>query len=80
MATTGTMFTHSRTSFNIQYRKYFFNNTKIISDDSLSNQTFVSINRFRSDVISSGAYVSSNENTVSSVDKLHAEAKNLFRQ
>lgn len=71
MATTGTMLTHSRTSFNIQYRKYFLNNTKISSDDSRSNQTFLSINRFRSDVISSGAYVSPNENTVSSLNKLH---------
>ena len=33
-----------------------------------------------SDVIPSGAYVSPNGNTVSSVNELHAEAKNLIRQ
>ena len=40
-----------RESFKIlnQYRKYFSDNTKIISDDSHSIQTFVSKNGFRSD-------------------------------
>lgn len=79
MATTGTMFTHSRTSFNIQYRKHFLNNTKIISDDSRSNQAFVSINGFRSDAIPFGSYVSPNANTVSSINELHAESKNMIR-
>ena len=54
--------------------------TKIISDDSHSIQTFVFENGFRSDVIPSGAYVSPNGNTVSSVNELHTEAKNLIRQ
>lgn len=77
------MFTHSRTSFNTQYRKHFSDNTKIINDDSQGIQTFVSKNGFdgfESDVIPSGAYVSPNGNTVSSVNELHAEAKNLIRQ
>ena len=71
-----------RKSFQIlnQYRKHFSDSTKIISDDSHSIQTFVSKNGFRSDVIPSGAYVSPNGNTVSSVNELHAEAKNLIRQ
>ena len=71
-----------RESFQIlnQYRKHFSDSTKIISDDSHSIQTFVSKNGFRSDVIPSGAYVSPNGNTVSSVNELHAEAKNLIRQ
>ena len=71
-----------RESFEIlnQYRKHFSDNTKIISDDSHSIQTFVSKNGFRSDVIPSGEYVSPNGNTVSSVNELHAEAKNLIRQ
>ena len=80
MGTTGTRFTHSRTSFNIQYRKHFLNNTKIISDDSHSIQTFASENGFESDIIPPGAYVSPNGNTVSSVNELHAETKNLIRQ
>ena len=71
-----------RESFQIlnQYRKHFSDSTKIISDDSHSIQTFVSKNGFRSDVIPSGAYVSPNGNTVSSVNELHADAKNLVRQ
>lgn len=71
-----------RESFEIlnQYRKHFSDHTKIISDDSHSIQTFVSENGFESDVIPSGAYVSPNGNTVSSVNELHAEAKNLIRQ
>ena len=71
-----------RESFQIlnQYRKHFSDSTKIISDDSHSIQTFVSENGFESDVIPSGAYVSPNGNTVSSVNELHAEAKNMIRQ
>lgn len=71
-----------RESFQIlnQYRKHFSDSTKIISDDSHSIQTFVSENGFESDVIPSGAYVSPNGNTVSSVNELHAQAKNLIRQ
>ena len=71
-----------RESFQIlnQYRKHFSDSTKIISDDSHSIQTFVSENGFKSDVIPSGAYVSPNGNTVSSVNELHAEVKNLIRQ
>ena len=71
-----------RESFQIlnQYRKHFSDSTKIISDDSHSIQTFVSENGFESDVIPSGAYVSPNGNTVSSVNELHTEAKNLIRQ
>ena len=80
MATTGTMFIHTRTSFNIQYRKHFSDHTKIISDDSHSIKTFVSENGFESDVMPSGAYVSPNGNTVSSVNELHTQAKNLIRQ
>ena len=63
-----------------EYRKHFSKHTKIISDDSHSIQTFVSENGFESDVIPSGAYVSPNGNTVSSVNELHAEAKNMIRQ
>ena len=63
-----------------QYKKHFSEHTKIISDDSHSIQTFVSENGFESDVIPSGAYVSPNGNTVSSVNELHAEAKNMIRQ
>ena len=51
---------------------------KEIIDESHSIQTFVSKNGFRSDVIPSGAYVSPNGNTVSSVNELHAEAKNMI--
>ena len=71
-----------RESFKIlnQYKKHFSKHTKIISDDSHSIQTFVSENGFKSDVIPSGAYVSPNGNTVSSVNELHAEAKNMIRQ
>ncbi|MGN8628054.1 hypothetical protein, partial [Bulleidia sp. HCP3S3_C9] len=36
-------------------------------------------NGFESDVIPSGAYVSPTGNTVSSVNELHAEAKNMIR-
>ena len=43
-------------------------------------QTFVSKNGFESDIIPSGAYVSPNENTVSSVNELHIEVKNLIKQ
>lgn len=45
-----------------------------------SIQAFVSKNEFESDVISWGAYVSLNGNTVSPVNELHTEAKNLIRQ
>ena len=70
-----------RESFQIlnQYRKHFSDSTKIISDDSHSIQTYVSKNGFESNVIPSGAYVSLNGNTVSSVNELHAQAKSLIR-
>ena len=63
-----------------QNRKHFSEHTKIISDDSHSIQTFVSENGLESDVIPSDVYVSPNGNTVSSVNELHAQAKNLIRQ
>ena len=71
-----------RESFQIlnQYQKHFSDSTKIISDDSHSIQTFVTKNGFESDVIPSGAFVSPNGNTVSSVNELHIQAKNLIRQ
>ena len=71
-----------RESFKIlnQYRKHFSDNTKISSDNSHNIQTFVSENGFESDVIPSGAYVSTNGKTLSSVNELHAEAKNMIRQ
>ena len=71
-----------RESFQIlnQYRKHFSDSTKIISDGSHSIHPFVFENGFESDVIPSGAYVSPNGNTVSSVNELHAQAKNLVRQ
>ena len=43
-------------------------------------QTFASKNGFESDIIQLDVYLSSNENTVSSVNELHIEVKNLIKQ
>lgn len=71
-----------RESYSIlnQYRNHFSDDSMIISDDSHSIQTFVSKNKFKSDVIPSNAFLSENGNSVASVNELHTEAKNLMRQ
>lgn len=43
-------------------------------------QTFVSKNGFESDIIPLDVYLSSNENTVSSVNEMYIEVKNLIKQ
>lgn len=49
-------------------------------DVNHSNQTIVSKIGFESDIIPLDVYLSPNENTVSSVNELHIEAKNLIKQ
>lgn len=54
--------------------------TMINIDVNRSIQTFVSKIGFESDIIPLDVYLSPNENTVSSVNELHIEAKNLIKQ
>lgn len=54
--------------------------TMINIDVNRSIQKFASKNGFESDIIPLDVYLSSNENTVSSVNKLHIDAKNLIKQ
>lgn len=54
--------------------------TMINIDVNHSIQTFISKNGFESDIIQLDIYLSRNENTVSSVNELHIEVKNLIKQ
>ena len=71
-----------RESFDIlnQFRDHYSSNSMIISDDSHSIQTFVSKNRFRSDIIPSNALTSPSGRSVASVNEMHTELKNLIRR
>ena len=71
-----------RESFDIlnQFRDHYSSNSMIISDDSHSIQTFVSKNRFRSDIIPSNALTSPSGRNVASVNEMHTELKNLIRR
>ena len=63
-----------------QVQDHFIEDTTIISDDSHSIQTFVNRKHFKHDIIPSHGYISANGNSVSSVNELHTELKNLMRQ
>lgn len=54
--------------------------TMINIDVNHNIQTFVSKNGFESDIIPLDVYLLPNENTVSSVNELHIEVKNLIKQ
>lgn len=54
--------------------------TMINIDDNHSIQTFASKNGFESNIIPLDVYLSSNENTGTSVNELHIEVKNLIKQ
>lgn len=71
-----------RESFDIlnQFRNHFSSDDLIISDDSHSIQTFVSENRFRSDIIPSNAQTTPCGRSVASVNEMHSELKNLIRR
>lgn len=63
-----------------QYSSHFAAHSTIISDDSHSIQTFVGDNHFNSDIIPSNGYLTPKGNTVSEVNELHSELKNMIRQ
>lgn len=71
-----------RESFSIlnQFRNHFSAVDLIISDDSHSIQTFVSENKFHSDIIPSNAITTPCGRSVASVNEMHTELKNLIRQ
>lgn len=63
-----------------RFEKNFSRTAKIVSDDSHSIQTFVSEKHLKHDIIPSNAFVSERGNTVSSINEIHSEVKNMMRQ
>ena len=70
-----------RESFDMfeKYKTSFSDTCEIISDDSHSIQTFVNRHKYQHDIIPSNANYSLNGNTVSQLNEIHQEIKELNR-
>lgn len=71
-----------RESFDMfdSYKKHFSKDCEIISDDSHSIQTFTNTYKLEHDIIPSNAYHSIKGNTVSQLNEIHQEIKELNRK
>lgn len=64
----------------VVWKRKLSDHTMINIDVNHSIQTFASKNGFESNIIPLDVYLLQNENTVSSVNELYIEAKNLIKQ
>lgn len=71
---------HESTDMLYKYERHFGKKLTVISDDSQSIKAFAEDKKYQSEIIPADCFTSRNGYSVSSVNELHTELKNLIRQ